>query len=74
MTFCVCRICKTSGQVRTSRKQVNFIAIPDPIHSFLWKRCISNGLKPVDVLGRSWVCTKCHSRLKEYFEGLKNEN
>ena len=57
MTFCVCRICKTSGQVRTSRKPVNFIAIPISLKLF-----------------NIWVCTKCHSRLKEYFEGLKNEN
>ena len=57
MTFCVCKICKTSGQVRTSRKPVNFIAIPISLKLF-----------------NIWVCTKCHSRLKEYFEGLKNEN
>ena len=27
-------------------------------HSFLWKRCISNGLKPIDVLGRPFLDLK----------------
>jgi len=27
-------------------------------HSFFWQRCISNGLKPIDVLGRPFLDLK----------------
>ena len=67
MTFCVCKICKTSGQVRTSRKPVNFIPISFITHT--------PDLDNADQkMIHFWLCLQCHIRIIEYVEGLKNEN
>ena len=64
MTFCVCKICKTSGYFDFN---VNFIPISFITHT--------PDLDNADQkMIHFWLCLQCHIRIIEYVEGLKNEN